>query len=248
MAGFDDATVLVTGAGSGIGLATALMLRDRGARLIVMDRDADGLARFDDMQRIVGDVADPALWAGADLGGLTHAVINAGIATGGPPVADLDFAEWRRVMDVNLDGAFLSLSAAMRAIRATGRGGAVAVTASIAGIKAQPGTAAYSASKAGLIQLAKVAALEGAADAIRVNIFAPSGVVTPIWTDMPWFRDLVAQHGSEALAFEAMGRDATPLGRFATAAEAAEQILFLLSGAAALMTGSVLIADGGYAL
>ncbi|OYW32621.1 MAG: hypothetical protein B7Z41_07790 [Rhizobiales bacterium 12-66-7] len=149
MAGFDDATVLVTGAASGIGLATALMLRDRGARLIVMDRDADGLARFDDMQRIVGDVADPTLWAGADLGGLTHAAINAGIAAGGPPIADLDFAEWRRVMDVNLDGAFLSLAAAMRAIRATGRGGAVAVTASIAGIKPQPGTAAYSASKAG---------------------------------------------------------------------------------------------------
>lgn len=248
MTTFAGASVLVTGAASGIGAATAHMLKESGARLILMDRNAHGLDQFVEDRRVVGDVCDTALWMDADLGGLTHAVINAGVAAGGPHVADLDFAEWRRIMDVNLDGAFLSLSAAMRAIRATGKGGAVVVTASIAGIKPQPGTAAYSASKAALIQLAKVAALEGAPDGIRVNAYAPSGVVTPIWTGTDYFRDLVDRLGGEEQAFDAMGRDGAPLGRFALPAEAARQILFLLSEESALMTGSVLVADGGYSL
>src|SRR5690606_12454705 len=99
---------------------------------------------------------------------LTHAAINAGVATGSP-ITDMDFAEWRRVLSVNLDGAFLSLQAAMRAIKAGGSGGSIVLTASAAGIKAEPGIAAYGASKAAIIQLARVAAREGAADRIRVN-------------------------------------------------------------------------------
>jgi len=129
MPDFTSARILVTGAASGIGAATALRLAERGARIIAMDREASGTLQPDGAQQIVGDVADPALWLEADLTGLTHAVINAGIGAGGP-IEEMSFDEWRRVMAVNLDGAFLTLQAAMRAIRATGGGGAIVVTAS----------------------------------------------------------------------------------------------------------------------
>lgn len=195
----------------------------------------------------MGDVADPQLWQAADLSGLTHAVINAGIASGGTPIADLDFAEWRRVLSTNLDGAFLSLSAAMRALRSGGKGGAVLLTSSVTGLKAEPGTAAYAASKAALIHLGRVAAMEGAPDRIRVNAIAPAGVETPIWSSLPFFQELAATQGGEQAAYEAMAGN-SPLGRFARPEEVARQIAFLLSDQAALITGSCLLADGGYSL
>jgi NAD(P)-dependent dehydrogenase (short-subunit alcohol dehydrogenase family) len=217
-----------------------------------MDRDAEGLAQFADAARLSGDVADPALWTAADLTGLTHAVINAGIGAGGP-IEDMEFGEWRRVMSVNLDGAFLSLQAAMRAIRATGakgekEGGAIVVTASAAGMKPEPGIGAYAASKAAVIQLARVAAKEGAAARIRVNAIAPGGVETPIWASQPFFQELVQAHGGEEGAYRAIAGIGTPLGRFAKPQEIAAQIAFLLSDDAAFTTGSVLLSDGGYSL
>ena len=244
---FENATVLVTGAASGIGAATARLLAARGAALVLVDRDTKGLEAFAQARRIVGDVADPDLWEAADLPGLTHAVVNAGVSSGGP-IESLDFAEWRRVMSVNLDGAFLSLKAAMRAIRATGSGGAIVLTASVAGVKAEPGVSAYGASKAGVIQLARVAAKEGAEAGIRVNAIAPGGVETPIWSDMPFFTDLVRETGSEDAAYAAMAKMATPLGRYAKPGEIAAQIAFLLSDAAAFTTGACLVSDGGYSL
>lgn len=248
MTDFSTATVLITGAASGIGAATARLLAQRGASLILMDRDADGLAAFSGHRMLVGDVADPDLWATADLSGLTHAVINAGIANGGPPIADLDFVEWRRVIATNLDGAFLSLSAAMRAIRAGGKGGAISISSSVAGIKAGAGIAAYASSKAALIHLTRVAAIEGAPDRIRVNAIAPAGVETPIWTGQQFFQDLAAQEGGEDAAYRAVAKQSTLLGRFAKAEEVAAQIAFLLSDDTALITGTCLVADGGYAL
>ena len=83
---------------------------------------------------------------------------------------------------------------------------------------------------------------------IRVNAIAPGGVDTPIWDDMPFFTDLIASEGSRDAAMTAMAKMATPLGRYATAEETAAQILFLLSNAAATITGSVLTSDGGYSL
>ena len=253
MADFRDATVLITGAASGIGAATAELLAARGAgRLILSDLDAAGLdalaGRLDcDCTMLVGDVADEALWDGAELAGLTHALLNAGIGAG-CPIEDLSFAEWRRVMAPNLDGAFLSLRAAMRAIRATARGGAIVLTASAAGVKAEPGIAAYGASKAAVIHLARIAAKEGAAADIRVNAIAPGGVETRIWTALPFFQELVEKTGSEAAAFKALGGMATPLGRYARPEEIAAQIAFLLSDEAAFTTGACLVSDGGYSL
>lgn len=245
---FEARNILITGAASGIGLAVARLLAAEGAgRLILVDRDAAALGALDfavDTQRVVGDVADEQLWDDIDLSGLDHAVVNAGIAGAGP-IATLDFAEWRRILSVNLDGAFLTLRAAMRAM--AGRGGSVVLTASAAGIKAEPGVAAYGCSKAALIHLAKVAAKEGAGDGIRVNAIAPAGVGTPVWDAVPMFADRVAQIGRDA-AFAELAAMATPLGRYAKAEEIAEQIAFLLSDQSALITGTTLLADGGYTL
>jgi 2-keto-3-deoxy-L-fuconate dehydrogenase len=247
MSDLSSARILVTGAASGIGAAAARLLAERGAELIVMDRDEAGLDQFGAARRLLGDVTDAAFWTGADLAGLTHALVNAGVGAGGP-IEDMSFDEWRRVMSVNLDGAFLTLQAAMRAIRATGTGGAIVITASAAGIKAEPGIAAYAASKAAVIQLARVAAKEGAAAGIRVNAIAPGGVETPIWSKQPFFQELAAARGGEQAAYAALAGLATPLGRYARPEEIAEQIAFLLSDSAAFTTGACLVSDGGYSL
>ncbi|WP_114951816.1 SDR family NAD(P)-dependent oxidoreductase [Sphingosinicella terrae] len=252
MSEFDNGVILVTGAASGIGAAVATRLASDGAKkLILCDCNEDLLRDFAfslpcERQMLVGDVSDERLWASADLTGLTHAVVNAGIATGGT-IDSLAFADWRRVMAVNLDGAFLTLQAAMRAIAAAGRGGAIVVTASVSGIKAEPGVGAYGASKAGVLQLARIAAKEGAASRIRVNAIAPGGVETPIWRDVPEIREMIEEKGEDAV-FKAMAQMATPLGRFARPEEIAEQIAFLLSDRAAFMTGACLVSDGGYSL
>ena len=251
MPDFAGRSALVTGAASGIGGACTGWLAERGiARLVLVDRDTAALDTLDlpcTIERHAGDVADPALWewVEAAIGSIDFAILNAGIADG-CPIADLDFAGWRRILATNLDGAFLSLCTAMRAIE---DGGSVVLTASASGFKAEPGTAAYGASKAGVIQLARVASKEAAPRRIRVNAIAPGGVDTPIWDQTPFFRDLVEQHGGDrAAALDAMAAMATPLGRYASAAEIAAQIGFLLSDAAATITGQVLTSDGGYSL
>lgn len=241
-------SALVTGAASGIGKACAHWLASQGAaRLVLVDRNAEALAALDlpgDVQRHCGDVADPDFWAALEpqLGPLDHAVVSAGIATGGP-ITQLDFADWRRIMQVNLDGAFLTLRAAMRAMAS---GGSVVLLSSVSGLKPMAGASAYGTSKAALIHLAKCAALEGAATGIRVNAIAPGGVDTPIWDGDPNFDAMVAQMGRPD-AIKAMA-SATPSGRFAQPDEIATTIGFLLSDAASNITGAVLSSDGGFSL
>jgi len=245
---FERAVILVTGAASGIGAATATHLAHNGARkLILVDQDENQLADFAfslpcERQLLIGDVADESLWSGADLTGMTHAVINAGVGHAAP-IAETSFTDWRRVLSANLDGAFLALKAAMAAINE----GAIVLTASAAGFKPEPNIAAYAASKAAMIQLARVAAKE-AAPRIRVNAVAPGGTQTPIWSNQPFFADLVAQTGSEDAAYRRLAGSATPLGRFAKPEEIAEAIAYLLSPRAAFITGTCLVADGGYSL
>jgi len=248
---FDKANILITGAASGIGAATACLLAARGAKkLILMDRDEDRMADFAfslpcERQLLVGDVADEDLWARADLTGLTHAVVNAGIGDSAA-IDETSFADWRRVMSVNVDGTFLTLQAAMRAMK--GSGGSVVLTASAAGVKAEPGIAAYGASKAAVIHLARIAAKEGAPAGIRVNSIAPGGVETPIWKGAAFFEEMVERHGGEEQAYKALASAATPLARFAKPEEVAGHIAFLLSEEAAFVTGACLVSDGGYSL
>ena len=249
--GFAGRTALVTGAASGIGAATARLLAKRGvARLVLVDLDAHLLADIDppcEVTRVAGDVSDESVWDNLEphLKNLDLAVLNAGVASGSP-IAETGFAEWRRVLGTNLDGMFLSLRTALRAIN---DGGAIVLTASISGVKAEPGTAAYGASKAGVMQLARVAAKEAAARGVRVNAIAPGGVDTPIWDQSPFFTDLIKEHGGDRdAALAAMARMATPLGKYASAQEIAGQIAFLLSDDAASMTGATVTVDGGYSL
>lgn len=248
---FENAVALITGAASGIGAATATRLAAEGARkLILVDRDEDRLRDFAfslpcERQIIVGDVADEILWSQrADLTGLTHAVVNAGIGAGAP-IIDSSFAEWRQVLSINLDGAFLTLQAAMRAMKESG--GAIVLTASVAGLRAEPGIAAYGASKAAVIHLARIAAKEGAAMGIRVVSIAPGGVETPIWRSVPGFAAMAEQQGEEA-AFKVMASMATPVARFAMPEEIAGQIAFLLSEECGFVAGACFVSDGGYSL
>jgi NAD(P)-dependent dehydrogenase (short-subunit alcohol dehydrogenase family) len=139
---FAGRSALVTGAASGIGAACAQVLAARGAaRLWLVDVDGAGLAALDlpqgsgcEVHRITGSVADEALWQELEpqMSGLDHAIVNAGIGAGGP-IATITLAEWRRVMAVNLDGAFLTLAASLRAMAANG--GSAVVVASTTGIK-----------------------------------------------------------------------------------------------------------------
>ncbi|NCP18401.1 MAG: SDR family oxidoreductase [Erythrobacter sp.] len=246
---FTNRTALITGAASGIGAATARWLDRQGiARLILIDLDGDGLSKLDlscKVETHAADVADKEFWQALEpkIDRLDHAVVNAGIGTGGQ-IAELDFAEWRRVMAINLDGAFLTLATALRAMR-KGGGGSAVVTASVTGLKPVPGIGAYGVSKAAVAHMARIAAAENAAHKIRVNAIAPGGVDTAIWNS-PELQAQFAEHGREAVIAQ-MGKT-TPRGRFATADELARDIGYLLSDAAANVTGTVLTSDGGYTL
>ena len=250
--------MLITGAASGIGLAVARRAAGDGAEgLVLVDWNAGALeavrAELAASVRVDAhafDVVDEAAWEDLEqsvrdrFGGLSAAVVNAGISDAGL-IADLTLESWRRVLSVNLDGAFLTLRAALRLIE---DGGAIAVVSSASAVKAEAGVGAYGASKAGLLQLTRVAAKEGAPRRVRVNAVLPGGVETPIWRDMPFFQDLIAQHGSERAAFDTLAGMATPLGRYAAPQEIAAQIAFLLSEDAGPITGAALLADGGYTL
>jgi NAD(P)-dependent dehydrogenase (short-subunit alcohol dehydrogenase family) len=251
MTDFNGRTALITGAASGIGAACARWLDAHGvAKLVLVDRDEAGLAALHldcATERLIGDVGDPAFWDKLEtsLGRLDHAVVNAGIAAG-KPITEESFEEWRRIMAVNLDGAFLTLRSALRLIAKGEQGGSVVVLASVTGVKPMAGTGAYGSSKAALAHLAKIAALEHAAAKIRVNAIAPGGVDTAIWDSDANFRALAADIGRDAaIATFASG---TPLGRFASPEEIAGTIGYLLSDDAANITGAVLSSDGGFSL
>ena len=244
---FEGKTILITGAASGIGHACAQLIGAEGAEeLLLVDLSGESLRALQfgcPARNLAGDVSDEGFWDSAELGEIDHAVVNAGVAVVGP-IESLSFADWRRVIGVNLDGAFLTLRAALQTIR---DGGSIVVVASAAGVKAEPGAAAYCASKAGVMHLARVAAKEAAPRNIRVNVIAPGGVETPIWDDVPMFAERAKQIGRDA-AFVEMAAMATPLKRYAKPEEIAEQIAFLLSDACRTVTGSVFVSDGGYTL
>lgn len=260
---FDSGSVaLVTGAASGIGeAAVRRLIADGVGGVVLVDRAREKLTGVAAALSLpparvlvrVHDVADEHAWAEtarevqARFGRLDYAVANAGVSDAGT-IAEFSFERWRRVLSVNLDGVFLTVKASMPLIKAGGRGGAIVVVSSVSGVKAEPGVGAYGASKAAAVQLAKVAAKEGAPDRIRVNAILPGGVETPIWREIPFFQELIAQHGSEAAAFAVMAKMATPLGRYASADEIAAQIAHLLSDDSGLMTGAALVIDGGYSL
>jgi NAD(P)-dependent dehydrogenase (short-subunit alcohol dehydrogenase family) len=159
----------------------------------------------------------------------------------------MSFADWRRVLSVNLDGAFLATKHGIRAMQT--QGGNIVHLSSASGVRAAAGACAYSAGKAGLCMLAKSAAKEcrDRGIPVRVNTVCPGGVKTPMWTTMPFFRELVEKVGSEEAAFDSLAGN-VPGGRFSDPADVVNAILFLASDQSRFVTGVDLLVDGGYVL
>lgn len=188
---FTGEVVLITGAASGIGRACVDAFLARGAAVVGLDI-APAIARVSDRPAYLGlvcDVAEPAELETAleravqQFGGLDMLVLNAGVFPGGRPIAELETREWERVLRVNLDANLALLRLAHPLLKLAPRSGRVAVIGSKNVTAPGPGAAAYSASKAALTQLMRVAALEWAADGIRLNALHPDAVFdTGIWT------------------------------------------------------------------
>ena len=233
---------IITGASTGIGYATAECFLAEGAQVALMSRRAgplsDAVARLNQPDRIVAMAGDVASGPDVDaliaatlerFGRLDIAVSNAGIHRV-TPFLEVSDAEWDEMIDINLRGAFVFCRAVARAMRDGAAPGSIVVVASTNSLVAEPGMAAYNASKGGLLMLARSMAVDLAPYAIRVNVLAPGTIVSEITRPMI---DAGFSFGS------------IPLGRVGEADEVGRAILFLASDDAAYVTGAMLVVDGG---
>ncbi|RZM12640.1 MAG: SDR family oxidoreductase [Sphingomonas sp.] len=248
---FENKSVIVTGAGSGIGRAAAIAFAREGARVVC----ADITAAVEDTAATIGTAARAIrMDAGSEEdvvrtialaldahGGLDVMFANAGISGGMANIFDTDVALITEVLRVNLIGPFLAIKHAApeiaRRAKETGRGGAIVLTASVAGIRSGAGSPAYSASKAGVINLAQVAAQQLSGSNVRVNAICPglteTGMTKPVF-----------DYARDAGKIDRVGR-LNPLRRGAQPEELAEAALFLASDAASYVNGQALAVDGG---
>ncbi|MFE7243167.1 SDR family NAD(P)-dependent oxidoreductase [Streptomyces sp. NPDC057582] len=243
---FAGRTALITGGASGIGLALAHRLAAGGAAVVVADYDEENarkaVAELEGAgakaAAVAMDVTDPSsVEAGVQFavdtfGALHLAVNNAGIGGPSAPTGDYAVEDWNRVVATNLSGVFYSLRYELPAIVAAG-GGAVVNMSSILGTNGFAGSPAYVAAKHGVVGLTKTAALEYAAQNVRINAVGPGFIDTPLLrnTEGPARDHLISLH---------------PAGRLGTAEEVAELAAFLLSDRASFIHGSYHLVDGAY--
>jgi NAD(P)-dependent dehydrogenase (short-subunit alcohol dehydrogenase family) len=240
MTDFGGLVAVVTGGASGVGAATAVHLRERGAKVAVLDRAVDGAP--DGVLAVPCDVTDAAGAAAAvddvvgSLGGLDVLVNNAGIGAIGD-ISQNDDAEWAHVLDVNVVGIARVTRAALPHLRRSTFPAVVNVCSAVAFVGVRQ-RALYSASKGAVLALTLAMAADHADEGIRVNAVAPGTA------DTPWVARLLQAAEDPDAAAEALRRR-QPLGRLVTADEVAHAIASLASPSAASTTGSVLRVDGG---
>jgi len=244
---------LVTGAGSGIGRATAVKFAQEGARVVVSDVDGKGCEETVAMIKraggeavaFVGDVSKTddveamVSFAVSTYGRLDCACNGAGIEGRIAPLVDQSDEDFDRVMAVNLRGVFLCLRAEIREMLKTG-GGTIVNISSVGGLTGTPGFVAYIASKHGVNGLTKNAALEYAKKNIRVNSVCPGGIATPMLESI--FDQVLPRDASGAR----LPAPTHPIGRVGTPEEVANLIVWLCSPSASFMTGAHVPIDGGH--
>jgi NAD(P)-dependent dehydrogenase (short-subunit alcohol dehydrogenase family) len=241
MKGLQDRTVLVTGGASGIGRATAARLVHEGARVAIVDIDAEAVDRAAaelGVLGLTGDVSnesDVARYFGEaidQLGSLQSLHNNAGIEGPLAPLADFELQDFQRLVRVNYQGVFLNLREMLRAARRHDIPATIVNTSSGTAMHGVPSLGAYGSTKAAILGLTRAAAIENAAVGIRVNAVVPGPIETPLFQRFPHeFRSGVAGF--------------IPQGRLGTAEEVAALTAFLLSDEAPFVTGAAYPVDGG---
>jgi NAD(P)-dependent dehydrogenase (short-subunit alcohol dehydrogenase family) len=250
-----DKVSIITGGGSGIGRATALLFAKEGAKVVVADINRDGA---EDVVKTISDGGGQAFFVETDVASAvdTERMVKAAVTKYGRvdvlfnnagfwlikesrSVTDTTEEEWDRALDVNLKGVFLCSKYAIPEMIRNG-GGAIVNTASTAGLVAGPRAAAYQSAKAGVVHLTRQMALDYARYNIRINCVCPGEISTPLWERT---MDAKAKEGKNLR--EAL-RQRIPLGRIGRGEDVARAVLYLVSEESSYVTGSVLVVDGGY--